>query len=126
MFQAGEVCIRGAHVFKGYYKNDEITNEVLDADGWLHSGDIGKWTERDTLKIIDRKKHIFKLQQVDVLKLSRLLLHSTFLTHFEFHQCDRFASLFIIHIYFKFDFFNGSTFIHICTLICSGAKWLEQ
>lgn len=61
---AGEVCLRGTNIFKGYYKNEAETRSVLDEDGWLHTGDIGKWTERGTLKIVDRKKYIFKLAQV--------------------------------------------------------------
>ncbi|CAI5437559.1 unnamed protein product [Caenorhabditis angaria] len=60
---AGEVCVRGHIVFKGYYKNEQQTRETIDSDGWLHTGDIGKWTPEGTLKIVDRKKHIFKLSQ---------------------------------------------------------------
>ncbi|GIY26158.1 long-chain-fatty-acid--CoA ligase 1 [Caerostris extrusa] len=59
----GEICIRGANVFAGYYKNETDTKEALDADGWFHSGDIGKWLPNGALKITDRKKHIFKLAQ---------------------------------------------------------------
>lgn len=58
----GEVCIAGPSVFKGYYKDEEKTKAVL-IDGWYHSGDIGVFEKNGTLKIVDRVKNIFKLQQ---------------------------------------------------------------
>jgi long-subunit acyl-CoA synthetase (AMP-forming) len=54
----GEVCMRGAHVFKGYFKDEAATAEALDADGWLHSGDIGEIDGEGFLQITDRKKDL--------------------------------------------------------------------
>jgi long-subunit acyl-CoA synthetase (AMP-forming) len=54
----GEICMRGRHVFKGYLKNPDATAETIDAEGWLHSGDIGTIDEHGYLQITDRKKDL--------------------------------------------------------------------
>lgn len=62
----GEVCVRGANVFEGYYgPNDSVVRDgVFDSDGWFHTGDIGSWDPNNrTLTLFDTKKNIFKLAQ---------------------------------------------------------------
>ncbi len=53
----GEILVRHPGVFKGYYKNEEATKEVIDEDGWIYTGDVGEY-DGEFLKIVDRKKDI--------------------------------------------------------------------
>ena len=56
--EPGEMCCRGYNVMKGYYKLPEATAEVIDADGWLHSGDIGIKDENGNYRITGRLKDL--------------------------------------------------------------------
>lgn len=57
----GEILTRGENLMMGYYKAPELTSEVIDEDGWFHTGDIGVIEDGKFLKITDRKKEMFKL-----------------------------------------------------------------
>ncbi len=56
----GEILTKSASVMKGYYNKPDLTKETIDADGWLHTGDIGELVNGRFLKITDRKKEMFK------------------------------------------------------------------
>jgi len=56
----GEICVKGPGVMKGYYKDDKMTTEVIDKDGWFHTGDLGHIEPEGQLKITGRKKELFK------------------------------------------------------------------
>jgi long-chain acyl-CoA synthetase len=59
----GEILARGSNIMKGYYNRPDLTAEVIQQDGWFHTGDIGEWVNHNGkkfLKITDRKKELFK------------------------------------------------------------------
>ncbi|EPS59940.1 hypothetical protein M569_14863 [Genlisea aurea] len=74
--QSGEICIRGDQIMKGYLNDAKATEATIDADGWLHSGDIGFIDADDELFIVDRLKEIIKYKgfQVAPAEIESLLI----------------------------------------------------
>eukprot|EP00796_Vickermania_ingenoplastis_P010734 gene10735-7464_t len=56
----GELCIRGPFLFKGYYKQPELTKEAIDEDGWFHTGDVGSMSADGRVRIVGRIKALAK------------------------------------------------------------------
>jgi acyl-CoA synthetase (AMP-forming)/AMP-acid ligase II len=56
---AGEIVVRGYNVMRGYFEDEDATDETIDVEGWLHTGDIGVMDERGYIKVTDRIKDMF-------------------------------------------------------------------
>jgi acyl-CoA synthetase (AMP-forming)/AMP-acid ligase II len=74
--QRGEVCLRGPLVMKGYLNRPEATAQTIDAEGWLHTGDLGVADEDGWLTVVDRLKELikYKAYQVAPAELEAVLL----------------------------------------------------
>lgn len=78
----GEILVRGPQVFKGYWNKPEQTSEVIDEDGWFHTGDLGQFDENENLHIVGRKKEIFVLstgKKVPPITVEELVATSRFM-----------------------------------------------
>ncbi|XP_044731914.1 4-coumarate--CoA ligase 1-like isoform X4 [Chrysoperla carnea] len=72
----GEFCFKGRPLFSGYYKNEKATNEAIDKDGWLHTGDLGYYDDEECFYIEGRIKEQFKCKgwQISPVELESVLL----------------------------------------------------
>jgi len=68
----GEICFRGDNVFMRYYKDDAKTKEVIDEEGWFHTGDIAEIDNLGRVKVIDRIKNIMKLSQGEYVAIEKV------------------------------------------------------
>ncbi|KAJ2731712.1 medium-chain fatty acid-CoA ligase faa2 [Coemansia sp. BCRC 34962] len=71
-YPRGEILVRGANIFRGYYRQPELTAEVLSEDGWFRTGDLGMFDDMGRLKVIDRKFNIFRLSTGHIIEPERL------------------------------------------------------
>jgi long-chain acyl-CoA synthetase len=64
--EVGELCIKGPQVMKGYWQRPDETAKVIDADGWLHTGDMAKMDEQGFFYVVDRKKDMILVSGFNV------------------------------------------------------------
>jgi long-chain acyl-CoA synthetase len=81
----GEVLLGGPHIFRGYRNNQQATDEVIDADGWFHSGDLGELDEDGFLRITGRKKDI--IVTAGGKNVAPAVLEDRIRAHFLISQC---------------------------------------
>ncbi|MCL1850421.1 MAG: long-chain fatty acid--CoA ligase [Bacteroidetes bacterium] len=96
----GEILTKGHCLMMGYYKDPEYTKQVIDEDGWFHTGDIGTMVEGKFLQITDRKKEIFKLslgKYIAPQMIENKLKESTFINNvMVIGENEKFASAIIV------------------------------
>ena len=112
----GEILTRGPHIMLGYYKDPEYTKEIIDSDGWLHTGDIGVMVDTIFLKITDRKKEIFKLsagKYVAPQVIENMLKESSYIENcMVVGENQKFASAIIIPDFNRLHFWAAKSKIH--------------
>ncbi|HZO29035.1 MAG TPA: AMP-binding protein [Chloroflexota bacterium] len=81
--ELGEICIRGYQVMQGYYKKPEETAKAVDAEGWLHTGDVGFLREDGCLRFLGRYKDMLKVggENVDPMEIEAFLLEDPRVNH---------------------------------------------
>ena len=115
----GEILTKGDCLMMGYYKDEEYTKQVIDADGWFHTGDIGAMVEGRFLKITDRKKEIFKLstgKYVAPQVLENRLKESYFIENaMVIGENEKIASAIIVPNFNTFHFWCAKHKVHFNT-----------
>lgn len=103
----GEILTKGPCLMKGYYKDEAYTREVIDEDGWFHTGDIGTIVDGKFLKVTDRKKEIFKLslgKYIAPQVIETKLRESPFIDNtMVIGENEKFASALIVPSFDKMD-----------------------
>lgn len=81
----GEILARGSNIMKGYWNNKKATEEAIDKDGWLHTGDLGVFDAEGFLMVTDRKKHLFVSsagKNIAPAPIENLFLQSKYINQF--------------------------------------------
>mmetsp|Transcript_7223 Transcript_7223/g.17706 ORF Transcript_7223/g.17706 Transcript_7223/m.17706 type:complete len:658 (-) Transcript_7223:215-2188(-) len=112
-YPRGEVRMKGAALFTGYFKNEKQTKESFDDDGYFCTGDIGQWLPDGALQIIDRKKNLFKMSQGEYVS-------PEFLEN-EYAKCNLIAQIWVYG-----NSFHNNLVAVVVPSIATYKEWAEQ